>query len=87
MRLVLFGVIVIVGIGLIPIVKIGMLMGLYYLTAAIIEPISDSRIVKCMGYIGDSLKLLLAILITITFIYIIAITLMIKITNFTFTYR
>lgn len=83
----LIGVIVIVAIGLIPVVKVAILMGLYYLVAAVIEPISDSRIVKCMGYIGDSLKLILAILITITFIYIIAITLMIKISNFTFTYR
>lgn len=83
----MLGVIILLAIGLIPIVKVSILMGLYYLSSAIIEPISDSRIVKCMGYIGDSLKLILAILITITFIYIIAITLLIKITNFTFTYR
>lgn len=83
----MLGVIVLLGIGLIPVIKVGILMGLYYLASAIIEPISDSRIVKCLGYVGDSLKLLLAILITITFIYVIAITLLIKITNFTFTYR
>lgn len=83
----MLGVIIILAIGLIPVIKVSILMGVYYLTAAIIEPISDSRIVKCMGYIGDGLKLVLAILITITFIYIIAITLIIKITNFTFTYR
>lgn len=47
----MIGVIVLLGIGIIPIIKIGILMGLYYLSAALIEPISDSRIVKCMGYI------------------------------------
>lgn len=80
-------VIVILLVCLSPVIKVAILMGMYYLTGAIIEPISDSKITKAINAIADSLKLILAILISLVAIYIISITLLIKISNFTLTYR
>ena len=80
-------VIVIILVCLAPILKIAILMGMYYFTAAIIDPISDVKITKAISSIADSLKLILAILISLISMYIISITLLIKISNFTLTYR
>ncbi len=80
-------VIVILLVCLSPVIKVAILMGMYYLTAALIEPISDSKITKAISSIADSLKLILAILISLSAMYIISITLLIKISNFTLTYR
>ena len=83
----IIGVIVIVTICLIPIVKIAVLMGMYYLVSAIIEPICDSKIVKCINHVGDSMKMLLAIITSISVMYIVAITLVVKMSNLTLSFR
>ena len=80
-------VIVIILVCLSPILKIAILMGMYYFTSAIIEPIVDTKIIKAITTTADSLKLILAILISVISMYIISITLIIKISNFTLTYR
>jgi len=81
------GVIVIVSICLAPIIKIAIIMGMYYLLSAIIEPICDNKIVKCINHVGDSMKMLLAIVTSISVMYIVAITLVVKISNLTLTFR
>lgn len=83
----IIGVIVIVSICVIPIIKIAVLMGMYYLLSAIIEPICDSKIVKCINHVGDSMKMLLAIITAISVMYIVSITLVIKISNLTLSFR
>lgn len=80
-------VIVIVTICLSPIIKIALLMGMYYLASAIIEPICDSKIIKCINHVGDSMKMLLAIITSISVMYIVAITLVVKISNLTISFR
>ncbi len=75
------GVMIIILICIMPIIKITILMALYYLTSAVAQPIADSRIIKCIGHVGDSLKLILAIMVASMFMYIISITIIIKITN------
>ncbi|MBQ9267164.1 MAG: stage III sporulation protein AE [Clostridia bacterium] len=76
------GVMVIIAMTIVPLVRTLILMFTFNLAAAIIEPIADGRIVKCMSAIGDSVKILFAILATTTFLFVIAITLMIRMTNF-----
>jgi stage III sporulation protein AE len=83
----LLGIVVILGIALVPIIKTAILMIVFNITSVIIEPISDSRITKCMSGVGDSIKVLFGIMVTVTFLFIIAITLIIKISNFTIMYR
>lgn len=81
------GVIVIVAICVLPIIKLAFLMFLYYLGAAVCEPIADSKIVKLLEQIGDTFKILLAIMCSISVMLIIGTTLVIKISNSGLMYR
>lgn len=75
------GVVVIVGICIIPVAKLGVLTIIYNLAAAIIEPVSDEKIVKLLEEMGGTFKLLFAILCTLSVMLIIGVTLVIKISN------
>lgn len=75
------GVVVIIGICVSPIIKLVTLMGVYYLGSAVCQPIADEKIVKLLGQIGDTFKLLLAIMFSISAMLIVGVTLVIKISN------
>lgn len=75
------GVIIIISICITPILKLATLMGIYYLGAAICQPIANEKIVKLLGKIGDTFKLLLAIMCSVSVMLIIGVTLVIKISN------
>lgn len=81
------GVIVIVVICVLPIIKLAFLMFLYYLGAAVCEPIADGKIIKLLEQIGDTFKILLAIMCSISVMLIIGTTLVIKISNSGLMYR
>lgn len=75
------GVIIIIGICIIPIVKLVTLMTVYYLGAALCQPIADAKITKLLSHMGDTFKLLLAILTSVSVMLIIGVTLVVKISN------
>lgn len=75
------GVIVIIGICIVPIFKLTTLMLMFYLGSAICQPIADGKIIKLLANMGDTFKLLLAILCSVSVMLIIGITLIIKISN------
>lgn len=75
------GVIIIVGICIIPIFKLVTLMTVYYLGAALCQPIADTKIIKLLSHMGDTFKLLLGILCSVAIMLIIGITLVIRISN------
>lgn len=81
------GVIVIVCICIGPIIKLAVLMALYYLAGAICQPIADEKIVKLLDQMGDTFKMLLAIMCSISVMLIVGTTLVIKITNSGLMYR
>ena len=81
------GVIIIIGIILIPIIKVTLLMFSFKLTSAVCEIIADEKIVKLIDDVSDTYKILLAILISISIMFIIGITIVIKITNSSIMYR
>lgn len=81
------GVIVIIGICISPIIKLVLLMITYYIGSAICEPIADEKIVKLLGQMGDTFKVLLAILCTLSVMLIIGTTLVMKISNSGLMYR
>ena len=56
------GVIIIIGICIMPIIKIAILTISYKVLAGVCEPIADEKIVKLLEQIGDIFKVLLAIL-------------------------
>mgnify|MGYP004443806635 CR=1 FL=1 len=75
------GVIVILGICITPIIKLVLLMTTYYIGSAICEPIADAKIVKLLSEIGDTFRVLLAILCSLAVMLIIGTTLVMKISN------
>ncbi|WP_446899356.1 stage III sporulation protein AE [Clostridium sp. LBM24168] len=67
------GLIVLILILLFPVIKLAVLIVLYKLTAAFIEPISDSRMVNCINSAGDSLVLITSCLICVSVMFFIMI--------------
>ncbi len=83
----IIGVIVIIGICITPIIKLAILMGLYYLCAAVCQPIADEKIIKLLEQMGDTFKILFAILCSISVMLVIGVTLVVKISNSGLMYR
>ena len=81
------GIIVIIAIVAKPIIKLSLLCIIYYFTSALCEIIADKKIVKLLEQIGDTFKILLAILFAVSVLFIVGITLVIKITNSGLMYR
>ena len=75
------GVIIIIGICILPILKLIVLTFSYKLVASVCEVIADDKIVKLLDEIADIFKILLAILVSIMFMVIIGTTLLIKMSN------
>lgn len=77
----IIGIIVVIGICIAPVIKIGTLTIIYNLAAGIIEPVADGKIVKLLEEMGGIFKLLFAILCTLSVMLIIGVTLVVKISN------
>lgn len=81
------GVIVVIGICIMPIIKLAILTITYYVASAVCQPIADDKIVSLLSGMGDTFKVLLAMLISVSVMLIIGITLVIKISNSGLMYR
>lgn len=81
------GVIVVIGICIMPIIKLTILTITYYIASAVCQPIADSKIISLLSGMGDTFKVLLAMLISVSVMLIIGITLVIKISNSGLMYR
>lgn len=75
------GVVVIIGICIMPIIKLVLLMATYYIGSAICQPIADKKIIDLLSQMGDTFKILLAILCSVSVMIIIGTTLVMKISN------
>ena len=83
----IIGVIIIIGICIKPIIKLIILMALYYLLASLCQPIADEKIIKLLEQMGDTFKILFAIMCSVSVMLIIGITLVVKISNSGMMYR
>ena len=75
------GVIVIIGICITPILKLTILMIMYYLASALCQPIADNKIIQLLAHMGDTFKMLLAVLCSVSVMLIIGVTLIVQISN------
>ena len=75
------GVIIIVGICILPILKLSVLIISYKLVSSVSEVIADGKIVKLLEQISGIFKILLAILVSVSFMVIIGTTLLVKMSN------
>lgn len=83
----IIGVIIVLGIVLVPMIKIVVLWISFQLTSALCEAVADGKIVKLISQIADGYKILSAILFSVSVMFIIGITLVLKITNSSLMYR
>lgn len=81
------GVIVVLGICVMPIIKIGTLSIIYSLASAVIQPVADEKIVKLLDEMAGVFKLLLGILCSLSVLFIIGVTMVVKISNSGMMYR
>lgn len=81
------GIIILIGIAIMPVIKLTILMAIYYLGAALCQPIADSKIISLLEQMGDTFKTLLAIMCSISVMFIIGTTLVINISNSGMMYR
>ena len=81
------GVIVIIGICVMPIIKIATLSIIYSLASAVVQPIADEKIVKLLEEMGNTFKMLLAIMCSVSVMLIVGTTLVLKIANSGLMYR
>lgn len=75
------GVIILVGIAILPIIKVTVVWFLLRLTASVCETIADSKIVKLLNDVSDSYKMLFGILVSCYMMFVIGITIVLKMTN------
>ena len=67
------GAIICIGICLVPIVEMGLLTLMYKLVAAVVQPVSDKRIVGCIESIGEGCQLLLKIMFTVGILFLLTV--------------
>lgn len=81
------GVIIVIGICIMPIIKLSILFLSYKLLAMVSEPIADKNIVGLLEQIGDVFKIFLGIICALSFMLIIGTSLVLKMSNSSVMYR
>ena len=62
-------------------------MAMYYLGAALCQPIADEKIIKLLEQMGDTFKIFLAIMCSVCVMLVVGVTLIINISNSGLMYR
>lgn len=75
------GIIVIIGICVVPIIRLTVLTLLYSFTAAICEPIADKHIVNVLEQIAGSFKFILGVMFFVAVLFIVGIAITLKVSN------
>ena len=71
----------IASICILPILKIIAVVVLYKLTAILLEPVADDRIIKCINSISDSMSVISGIMASVAFMFLITITALVAVAN------
>lgn len=67
------GAVICFALCILPLVQIGCIVLMYKLAAALIQPVSDKRIVGCIESVGDGLRLLMRAVFTVGLLFLITI--------------
>lgn len=81
------GIFIIIGICIAPIIKLALLSFTYYIASCICQPIADEKVIGLLDSIGDTFKILLAIIFCVSVMLIIGLTIVMKVSNGTLLYR
>ncbi len=74
----ILGIICLVLIALRPVLKLGALLILFRITAAVAEPVSEPKLITCISRLGDSVSVLFSMIAAVTVMFIIVTTIMIN---------
>ena len=83
----LVGVVIVIGICIMPILKLAVLSTFYKLLATVVQPVADGKIVSLLEQIGDIFKIFLGVLSAISVMLIIGTTLVLRMSNSSMMYR
>ncbi|PKM50044.1 MAG: hypothetical protein CVV02_13050 [Firmicutes bacterium HGW-Firmicutes-7] len=68
-------------VAVIPVIKIGVIALIYKVASALIEPISEAKLVSCLSNVGDICFLLLGTVLIVVLLFIVAIAMTLYLTN------
>lgn len=77
----IIGIIIVVLVSAVPIIKTAACLILFRLSASVIQPISDKKIVKCISELADSVSCVLSMMVAVTIMFIIILTITINVSN------
>ncbi len=75
------GIIVVIAMNVIPILKVAACLIIFRLCAAVIQPISDARCVKCLTELGDSVSSVLSMTVAVVVMFVVILTIVLNIGN------
>ena len=81
------GVIVIIGICVIPVIKLAILSITYTIAAALAQPIADKNVVQLLDQFSDTFKVLLGIVFVVAAMFLIGVAIVVKMSNSGMMYR
>lgn len=67
------GALICIAICIVPVIQIAVLTFLYKLSAALVQPVSDKRMVQCLANIGEGCHILLKLIFTIAVLFLLTI--------------
>lgn len=73
--------VVLILICLVPLVKLAVIMGAYYVLAALLQPVSDERITGCLAGMGNGVKYLFQTVFTVMVLFLLTIALTTAVTG------
>ncbi len=77
----IFGLVIVFGICIFPVLKIGAIVLIYKLSAALVEPLGDARTAQALDIMAKHLTLVLASVVAVALMFFIMITVLAGITN------
>ena len=75
------GAVICFSICLIPLVQIGLIVLMYKLAAAVIQPVSDKRVIGCIESVGDGCRMLMRVVFTIGMLFLLTIVIVSAVTS------
>lgn len=75
------GAVICLALCIVPLVQVGVIVLMYKLSAAIIQPVSDKRIVGCIESVAEGCRLLLKVVFTTGLLFLLTIVIVTTLTN------
>ncbi len=75
------GIVILIAVMVMPLIKISACLIVFRITAAIIQPVAEDKVVKCISGIADSVGMVFAILASVTVMFVIILTVMLNAGN------